>query len=116
MEAVAGNRPRLLVLGAGPAQLGLLEAARACGVWTVVCDRDPAAPGFRLADRRALISTDDEGAIERLATALELDGVIAAGADFPVAVAARIAERLGLEHPLSPATALTATNKHRRRE
>ena len=40
---------RLLVLGAGPEQLGLLEAARAHGIWTAVCDRDPAAPGFRLA-------------------------------------------------------------------
>jgi biotin carboxylase len=104
------------VLGAGPAQLGLLEAARASGVWTVVCDRDPAAPGFPLADRRALVSTDDEPAVERLAAALDLDGIIAAGADFPVAVAARVAERLGLPHPLTPAVALATTNKQRQRE
>ena len=39
----AGERTRLLVLGAGPAQLGLLEAARAHGIWTAVCDRDPGA-------------------------------------------------------------------------
>ena len=116
MGRVAGDPPRLLVLGAGPGQLGLLETARACGVWTVVCDRDPAAPGFPLADRRALVSTDDELAIERLASALELDGVIAAGADFPVAVAARVADRLGLDHPLSPAVAAKATNKQRARE
>jgi biotin carboxylase len=116
MGVVAGKRPRLLVLGAGPAQLGLLEAARECGVWTVVCDRDPAAPGFRLADRRALISTDDESAIERLAGALELDGVLAAGADYPVAVAARVAERLGLPHPLTPPVAAATANKQRQRE
>ena len=107
---------RLLVLGAGPAQLGLLEAARAHGVWTAVADRDPAAPGFPLADRRCIVSTEDEGAIDRLATALELDGVIAPGTDWPVAVAARVAERLGLPHPLSPATAVLATNKLRQRE
>jgi biotin carboxylase len=116
MGPVAGDPPRLLVLGAGPGQLGLLETARACGVWTVVCDRNPSAPGFPLASRRALVSTDDELAIERLAGALELDGVIAAGADFPVAVAARIADRLGLDHPLSPAVAARATNKQRARE
>jgi biotin carboxylase len=116
MGAVAGTPPRLLVLGGGPAQLGLLEAARANGVWTVVCDRDPAAPGFVFADRRALVSTDDEPAIERLAAALELDGVIAPGADYPVAVAARVAEKLGLEHPISPAVGVTTTNKHRQRE
>ena len=58
--------PRLLVLGAGPAQLGLLEAAQARGVWTAVVDRDPGAPGCRLADRRCILSTEDEPAIERL--------------------------------------------------
>jgi biotin carboxylase len=117
---VAGNPgerdPRLLVLGAGPAQLGLLEAARDHGIWTAVCDRDPAAPGFELAGRRCLVSTEDEPAIERLAAALGLDGVIAPGTDWPVAIAARTAEKLGLPHPLTPATAILATNKLRQRE
>jgi biotin carboxylase len=108
--------PRLLVLGAGPAQLGLLEAAKARGVWTAVADREPAAPGFRLADRRCIVSTEDEPAIERLAGALDLDGIIAPGTDWPVAVAARVAEKLGLPHPISPQTALLATNKQRQRE
>ena len=108
--------PRLLVLGAGPAQLGLLEAARAEGIWTAVADRDPAAPGFPLADNRCIVSTEDEPAIERLAAALSLDGVIAPGTDWPVAVAARVAAKLGLRHPLSPETAVLATNKLRQRE
>ena len=108
--------PRLLVLGAGPAQLGLLEAARAHSVWTAVADRDPAAPGFPFADRRCIVSTEDEPAIERLAAALDLDGVIAPGTDWPVAVAARVADKLGLPHPISPATAVLATNKLRQRE
>ena len=83
--------PRLLVLGAGPAQLGLLEAAQARGVWTAVVDRDPGAPGFRFADRRCILSTEDEPAIERLVGALEIDGIISPGTDWPVGVAARIA-------------------------
>jgi biotin carboxylase len=110
------ERPRLLVLGAGPAQLGLLEAARARGLWVAVVDRDPAAPGFRLADRRCILSTEDEPAIERLAPALEIGGIIAPGTDWPVGVAARIAERVGLPHPISVQTAVLATNKLRQRE
>ena len=43
------GRKRLLVLGAGPAQLGLLESARKRGLFTIVVDRDPAAAGFTLA-------------------------------------------------------------------
>ena len=108
--------PRLLVLGAGPAQLGLLEAARARGLWVAVVDRDPAAPGFHFADRRCILSTEDEPAIERLVGALGIDGIISPGTDWPVGVAARIAERTGLPHPISPQTAVLATNKLRQRE
>ena len=107
---------RLLVLGGGPAQLGLLEAARARGLWIAVVDRDPAAPGFRHADRRCLLSTEDEPGIERVAAALEVGGLIAPGTDWPVGVGARIAERLRLPHPITPATAVLATNKLRQRE
>jgi biotin carboxylase len=107
---------RLLVLGAGPAQLGLLEAARGRGLWVAVVDRDPAAPGFQLADRRCILSTEDEPAIERLVGALGIDGIIAPGTDWPVGIAARIAERDGLPHPISPQTAVLATNKLRQRE
>jgi biotin carboxylase len=111
----SGN-PRLLVLGAGPAQLGLLEAARARGVWLAVVDRDPAAPGFPFADRRCILSTEDEPAIERLIGAMTIDGIIAPGTDWPVGVAARIAAHAGLPHPISPETAVLATNKLRQRE
>src|SRR5919109_4037250 len=110
---VEGSRDagrRLLVLGAGPAQLGLLEAARNRGLYVIACDRDPAAPGFRFADRRALVSVEDEPAVERLAAAERVDGVIAPGIDWPIVVAARVAGRLGLPHPLAPDTAVVATS------
>jgi biotin carboxylase len=85
-------------------------------VWTAVADRDPAAPGFRFADRRCIVSTEDEPALERLAAALDLDGIVSPGTDWPVAVAARIAEKLGLPHPVSGKTAVLATSKLRQRE
>jgi biotin carboxylase len=119
---VAGDPParerpkRLLVLGAGPAQLGLLEAARDRGLEVIALDRDPAAPGFRLADKRALVSVEDEPTVERLAVAERVDGVIAPGIDWPVGIAARLAQRLGVAHPISPETAVLATSKMRQRE
>jgi biotin carboxylase len=114
-EDERSRRPRLLALGAGPASLGLLEAARAQGIWTAVCDRDPAAPGFPLASQRCIVPTDDEPTIERLAAALRLDGVIAPGSDRPVGVAARVAAKLGLAHPLQPVTAAIVSNRLRLR-
>jgi biotin carboxylase len=112
----AASDKRLLVLGAGPAQLGLLEAAHDRGLHVIAVDRDPRAPGFRFADRRAIVSVEDEPAIDRLATAERVDGVVAPGIDFPVAIAARVAARLGIAHPLDPPTAQAATSKLRQRE
>ena len=112
----AASDKRLLVLGAGPAQLGLLEAAHDRGLHVIAVDRDPLAPGFRFADRRAIVSVEDEPAIDRLAAAERVDGIVAPGIDFPVAIAARVASRLGLPHPLDSVTAQSATSKLRQRE
>ena len=109
-----GNR--LLVLGAGAAQLGLLAAARDRDLFVIAADRDPAAAGFSYADRRAIVSAEDEPAVQRLAEAERVDGVIAPGIDWPVAIAARVAERLALPHPISAQTAVLATSKLRQRE
>lgn len=110
------RQKRLLVLGAGPAQLGLLAAAKDRGLYVVAADRDPAAPGFVHADRRAIISAEDEPGIDRIAGAERVDGIIAPGIDWPVGIAARVAERMGLPHPLSPASAVLSTSKLRQRE
>ncbi|HLB03388.1 MAG TPA: hypothetical protein VJK66_00085 [Gaiellaceae bacterium] len=107
---------RLLVLGAGPAQLGLLRAARERGLYVVACDRDPLAVGFEYADRRAIVSTEDEPAVGRLAQAERVEGVVSPGSDWPVAIAARVAARLGLPHPLAPEAAAVAVSKTRQRE
>ena len=82
----------------------------------IAVDRDPGAPGFQLAQRRALISTEDEPAIHRLAEAERVDAVISPGADWPVGIAARVAKRLSLPHPLAPETAVLTISKLKQRE
>jgi biotin carboxylase len=114
-SGIDGERKRLLVLGAGPAQLGLTRAARERGLYVIACDRDPTAVGFEFADRRAVVSVEDESAIGQLARAERVDGVIAPGIDWPVSIAARIAAHAGLPHPLAPDTALLTVLKHRQR-
>jgi len=108
--------PKLLVLGAGRQQLGLLRTARLRGVVVVAVDRDPAAPGFAFADRRALISFEDEPALHRLAEAERIDGVVSPANDWSVGIAARVAHRLGLAHPLDPCAAALAASWLRQRE
>ena len=112
--ATGGNK-RLLVLGAGPAQLGLLRAARERDVFVIACDRDPQALGFEYADRRAIVSAEDEAAITALGKAEVADGIIAPGIDWPVAIAARVAERIGIRHPLPSDVAALCVSKLRQR-
>lgn len=109
------KRKRLLVLGAGPAQLGLHRAAQERGLFVIACDRDPGAVGFRHADRRAVVSVEDEAAVSSLARAESVHGLIAPGIDWPVAIAARVAAHAGLPHPLAPEAAALAVLKHRQR-
>jgi biotin carboxylase len=116
VEESARARQRLLVLGAGPAQIGLLRAARERDLFVIAVDSDPSAPGFAYADKRALVSTEDEPAVDRLARAESVDGIISPGADWPVGVAARVAARLGLPHPIDETTAALVTTKSRQRE
>jgi biotin carboxylase len=82
----------------------------------IAVDSNPAAPGFAYADKRALISSEDEPAIDRLARAERIDGIVSPGADWPVGIAARVSERLALPHPIDGATAGLATTKSRQRE
>ena len=82
----------------------------------VACDRDPGSPGFEYADRRAVVSTEDEAGIAGLARAERIDGLIAPGIDWPVAIAARVAARLALPHPLAPEVAALCVSKLRQRE
>src|SRR4051812_48870591 len=107
----------LVVLGGGPGQLGALQAAARLGVDVVVCDRDPAPLAVRLGvcGRVEPISTMDEQEIERLARRTGAAGLIAPGTDLPVRLAARVAARLGLPHPLDPETARRATDKRLQR-
>src|SRR5918999_3963814 len=114
-DSLVGGR-RLLVLGAGPAQLGALAAARRRELYVIAVDRNPAAPGFRHTDRRAILSAEDERGIARLARAERVDGILAPGIDWPVAIAARVAHGLGLPHPINPETAGLAVSKARQRE
>ena len=82
----------------------------------IAVDRDPDAPGFRLAHERAILSSDDEEGIDRLARARDVAGIVSPGADWPVGIAARVASRIGLSHPIDPRTAAVATSKARQRE
>jgi biotin carboxylase len=99
----------LIVLGGAPAQRQAIDAAHRLGVATVVCDSRPGAGDV-------VVSTEDTGAVLRVARDRGADGLIAPGTDWPVRIAAYVAEDLGLPHPLDVPTAIRCTNKIAQRE
>ncbi|MGN6380102.1 MAG: ATP-grasp domain-containing protein, partial [Gaiellales bacterium] len=96
------SAPTLVVLGGGPAARHAIDAAHALGVRTVVCDQEPGVGDV------AVSSEDAQGVLE---IARDADGLIAPGTDWPVRVAADVAQQLGLPHPLTASVARVATDK-----
>lgn len=78
-----------------------MEYAKRKGYRVIVCDRDPQARGFRLADTAYQISTDDRGGVLETARTERVDGVLGYATDVGAQTAAYVAERLGLpgNHP-----------------
>ncbi|HEX3011911.1 MAG TPA: ATP-grasp domain-containing protein [Syntrophomonadaceae bacterium] len=102
---------RLLILGAGRNQIGLINKAHEMGHEVITCDYLPDAPGRRLADKALLVSTLDRDGVMDAARRYRVDGIATVGTDQPVAVAAWAAEKLGLPSAVSYETARACTNK-----
>ena len=90
----------LLIVSGGVEAADAARRAKEMGLYVVVSDRDPDAPGFAYAD--SCIIADVYGAEETAAAAArysrkikKIDGVICVAADAPV-TAATVADRLGL--------------------
>src|SRR5687767_4850923 len=93
---VPDPRPRtLLVLGAGAYYTRVLREVRALGYRTVAVDRNPASPGFALADAHEVVDIVDREGVLEVARRHGVDGVMPVN-DFGVRTAAFVSARLGL--------------------
>jgi len=109
------SRRVLVVLGASSDQLHLIRTAQAMGLEVLAVDRNPAAPGLRLAEHALAESTRDVAAVaahldRERARGVRFAGVITMGSDIPDAVSA-LARHLGTPG-VSEETARLATDKH----
>ena len=85
----------IMVIGAGKAQVPLIEAAKKEGYHTVVCDLYPDAPGVALADEYCKVSTKDRDGLFRMAQAKKIDGIVA-NSEYAMCDVAFISQELGL--------------------
>ena len=87
---------KLLIIGAGFLQSFVIEKAKNLGYEVFAVDGNPEAPGFKYADKYAVISIIDELACLDYARENDIDGVLTAATDYGVLTAAYIAQELKL--------------------
>ena len=100
----------IMILGAGEAQIPLIQKSIELNLYTIVVDYDKNAPGFKFANKNILISTLDKKNILKAATKHKINGIITMS-DLPVRSVAYVCEKLGL-NGLSINAAQICTNKH----
>src|SRR5258706_11330826 len=101
---------RILVLGAGPFQIPVIERAIELGCQVVTADYLPRNPGHRLGVESWNVSTVDKESVLEMARQTHIDGVLTYGSDVSTPTVAFVAEALGLPgHP--PRTAALLQRK-----
>lgn len=87
---------KLLILGANPETIPLIETAKAMSIYTVVTDPDPNAPAKKVADRGIDINGMDVPALVDFCKREKIDGVLVGVADRLIEPYQQVCEALGL--------------------
>ena len=94
-------KKKLLILGAGNAQIDLIEYAKKLGLEVHVCSYSNTDKGIPLADSFAQINIVDTDRIEAYVRENQIDFVYSVGSDIAVPTVCRVAERTGKFHFVS---------------
>lgn len=87
---------KLLILGANPETIPLIETAKQMGLYTIVTDPDPKAPAKKVADRGININGMDVTSLVQFCKVEKIDGVLVGVADRLIEPYQKVAEMLQL--------------------
>jgi biotin carboxylase len=87
---------KLLILGANPETIPLIETAKSMGVYTIVTDPDPQAPAKKFADKGININGMDVNGLVEFCKQEKVDGVLVGVADRLIEPYQKVAEALDL--------------------
>jgi biotin carboxylase len=114
------KRPRapqmktIMIIGAGKAQMPLIEAAKREGYYTITCDWNPEAPGIQLADEFCKVSTKDRFGLYETTKEKKIDGIVA-NSEYAMCDVAFISSELGLVgNPESAIAVLSSKSQFRK--
>ena len=109
-------KKKLLILGAGNAQIDLIEYAKSIGLETHACSYTNTDKGIPLADVFVQINIVDTEKIENYVKENKIDYIYSVGSDIAVPTFCKVAENLNMFHFVSGKTAEICCNKHLMRE
>ena len=87
---------KLMILGGARYALPVIDAAKRLGIYTITADYLPDNAAHKYSDEYVNVSVIDKDAVLEAAKRLQIDGITSFACDPGVAVAAYVAEKLGL--------------------
>ena len=87
---------KLLILGANPETIRLINTAKAMGIYTIVTDPDPDAPAKKVADKGININGMDVDGLVKFCLEEKVDGVLVGIADRLIQPYQQVCEKLNL--------------------
>lgn len=91
------NRHKILILGGGQAQLGLIKAAKKMGLYVIVVGKFGNYPGYEFADRVYYIDIKDKESIAEMAENEGIAGVTMCCSDFGLETLGYVCDKLHLK-------------------
>jgi len=88
-------RKKLLILGAGWSHIPGIRIAKKMGIFTVVMDKNPNAPGLKISDYGYILDGSNKENVLRIASKEGVDGILCTG-DYSVIPASYASTKLGL--------------------
>lgn len=108
------KKKKIMILGAGEMQVPIIKKAKSNGLYIIIVDIDPNAPGFEFADEKLCISTNDVDAVLKEAERLQINGILTTS-DYPINTVAKVCGELHLR-AMTIEVAHICTNKYLQRE
>ena len=102
---------KLLIIGGTKTECDIVRYARAKGVYTIVADYDPDAPGMKFADKAVAISARDIDALVSFCREEKVDGIITGFVDILLRPYMEVCRRLGLPCYITEKMLSMSTNK-----
>ena len=87
---------KLLILGANPETIRLVDTAKSMGIYTIVTDPDPNAPAKKIADKSIDINGMDVDSLVKFCLEEKVDGVLVGIADRLIQSYQQVCEKLNL--------------------